>query len=482
METVMREYSFAKSAEYEKQISMETPINTAERGGIGRVLSVEAEAKLTGAELMAGEASVGGKVNFRVLYLDAAGKLCGLDYFKDFEAKVEGEAIAADGKYRVDLTVVDCGHSVQGDVMNVSAVVDVRLCVQVIETKEGVASVDGAELLTEMGLFEQLTEIRASSVELLAEEKVQGVVKKVLLFDVAAALSGSKGAGEARATVLYLTEDDEVGECDLIIPFAEEEDATGSSAYDVRVKNARVVISGDEDVSAIETEITLSRTAYDYAVEETEVVKDVFSYQCASSVALETVRARRFIGEAHYRETLGGTVETVGDIIAVRPVGLAVAGTEISDGRIRAEGVASFTLLCRNDEGYASTQGELPFIYELPFPNAAAGDVATVRVDVLGVKGRGAGEITAEVAISADVQREVVGSFVTEIAEGAPREDDGAGISVYFAETGEGLWSIAKEMGVAPSALVRANPFLAEPLTEPKKVLVFKGKTAEIQS
>ena len=476
METVYRDYSFAKSAEYEKQITVETPINTAERGGVLKVLSVEAEAKVTGVELVAGEANVSGKVNFRVLYLDAAGKLCGLDYFKDFETKVEGEDVTADGKYRVELIVVDCSCGVQGDVMDASAAVNVRLAVQRNATCRGVASADGAELRIGTVTFETMADVRTSTVDVTAEENVEGVVKKVLLFDVAVALSGSKGAGEARATVLYQTETDEIGERSFIIPFAEEENASGRSAYDVRVKNARVVISGDEDVSAIEVEASLSRTACDYMTETADVVEEAFCFANKTEVTRETLAAKTFVGETHYRETLTGAPEAVGDIIAVRPVGLALAGAEVSDGRIRAEGVASFTLLCRNEDGFASAQGELPFVYDLPFAEAKEGDVATVRVDVLGVKGRGRGDLTAEVAISADVFREGTASLITNIAEGAPREDDGAGISVYFADAGEDVWRIAENMGVAPSALIRANPFLAEPLTEAKKVLIFRAK------
>ena len=480
METVYREYTFAKSAEYERQITVETPVNTAERGGVSKVLSVEAEAKVTGTDLVAGEANVGGKVNFRVLYLDAEGKLCGLDYFKDFDVKVEGEEIVADGKCRTELAVVECGSSVRGDVMEVSATVNVLVEVQRKVICAGVASAENAEMRVETATFESMTETRTSVMDLAAEEKVEGIVKKVLLFDVTAALIGSKGAGEARATVLYSTEGGEVGEKSFGIPFAEEDEGNGNSAYDVSVKNARVVISGDEDVSAIEVEVTLQRTAYDHQTECADVVSGVFCLTNKANVKRTDVKAKTFVGENHYKETLIGSVEAAGDIVAVRPVGLALAGAEAEDGRVRVEGVASFTLLCRKEEEFSSVQGELPFVYELPFAGAIAGDLATATVDILAVKGRGPGELTAEVSVSADVFREVGASFVAEIEEGAPREDDGAGISVYFAEAGEDVWSVAENMGVAPSAILRANPFLAEPLTEPKKVLVFKGKTAEM--
>ena len=66
--------------------------------------------------------------------------------------------------------------------------------------------------------------------------------------------------------------------------------------------------------------------------------------------------------------------------------------------------------------------------------------------------------------------------YLSEAKEGDPIAESAAGISVYFAEKGEDVWTVAKNTGVLPSALIKANPFLAEPIEEPQKILVFRQK------
>jgi len=477
MEKVFRDYSFGKSAEYGKQLTVETPINTAERGGVSRVLSVEAETKTAGVELVAGEANVSGKVNFKVLYVDAAGKLCGLDYNKDFEMKIIGEEVVADAEWREKLSVMDCGYRLQGDTVEVSAVVDVALIVYKDVKKRGLASVEGSEMLTTSVESDRLLGKKECVYDLVAEEEVGCIVKKVLLFDATSYLTEA-GGGEARATVVYLTEEDEIREKAFALSFGGEKGDI-RAAYDVAVKNARVVISGDENVSAIEVEIGVAVTAYEYERENAEVIKDVFLPENVSSLVRETADGECFIEETLYKETLSGSVvlaDSPVEVLITRPVGLAVAGMEADNDKIKVEGVASFAVIYRAEEEYMSGQGELPFVYELPFADVAEGDFVRVRPKVIGVKGRSTGEISAEIALAVDVYRGASLSIASDLILGPARVDDGAGISVYFAEAGEDVWKIASDMGVAPSALIRANPFLAEPLVEPKKVLIFRAK------
>lgn len=488
MDTEYREYSFGIGGDLREQVTVETSVNTAERGGISEVLSLESEAKLLGVEMMQGEALLSGKVNYRLLYADAAGKLCGLDYFKDFETRLVSEGVTADGKWDATLAVIDCGYSLQGDTVTVGAVVDVSLRAYRECKIRGVAAIPEAELLTGRVETERFVGKREFLLDLDKEESVGCLVKKVLLFDTQAVILSAEEkegvlavSGEARAVVLYLTEEDVVGEKSFVIPFSQETEARGKSRVFAAMKNARVVISGDESVSAVEVEMTVSLTVSELERETAETVKDVFLPGAEAVLVKEAVPAEIFLGETRKRELLASSIVLDGadEILIVRPVGLAVAGSEVKEGTIRVEGVASFDVVCKKEEGCFSRQGELPFVSEILFSGAEPGDKATVRADVIGARGvltASGADVTAELILAADLSRPSETALITDVSEGEARADDGAGISVYFAEAGEDLWGIARNMGVMPSALLRANPFLAEPLAEAKKVLVFKAK------
>ena len=111
---------------YREEILVETRVDAADRGGAEKVLSLEADVRLIGTELLDGEAEVSGKVNYRLLYLDRQSRLCGLDYFKDFKCRVAGEAIKPNGKCSVAFTVPDAESTIKGETIELSAFVDVR--------------------------------------------------------------------------------------------------------------------------------------------------------------------------------------------------------------------------------------------------------------------------------------------------------------------------------------------------------------------
>ena len=431
MDTEYREYSFGIGGDLREQVTVETSVNTAERGGISAVLSLEAEAKLLGVEMMQGEALLSGKVNYRLLYADAAGKLCGLDYFKDFETRLVSDDVTADGKWDATLSVIDCGCDLQGDTVTLGAVVDVSLRAYRECKMRAVAAIPDAELLTGRLETERFVGKREFLSDLAKEESVGCLVKKVLLFDTQAAVLSSEEkegtlfiSGEARAVVLYLTEEDAVEEKTFVLPFAQEAETRGKNAVSATLKNARVVISGDESVSAVEVEMTLSLTVSDLEAESVEVAKDVCLPASEAILTKESLCADIFLGETRKKEAVSFSLSIDGadEILVVRPVGLAVAGSEVKDGSVRVEGVAFFDVVYRKEDGYFSAQGELPFVSELPFAEAKRSDKAKVRADVLGARGMltsSGADIAAELLLTADIARPTEGAMITEVSEGA---------------------------------------------------------------
>ena len=492
METEYREHTIGVSRKYTEQISVETSVNAAERGGVAKVLSLESETKLIGVEMMAGEARVSGKVNYRLLYLDGSEKPCGLDYFKDFEAGVEGEEIAVGGKWRTELTVVDSEARVSGDTVTLTAIVEITLYVYAEKTSRGIAAVSGAETLAGRVQSEVLAGKREIQIDLMKEESVGALVKKVLLFDAVVAVysvnnteAGYTVTGETRASVLYMTEEGNVTEKVIALPFSEEVEKTAEKvSFAISVKSARIVISGDENISSYEVEASVVLTAYDSEMRDEECVQEVFSPACLLEEERERFVSEFSVGENYFKTDLTGVISVTDaeKCVGVRPVGLAIANVSAQDGIVRVEGVTSYNAICLSGDTYSAAQGELPFVCEFPFAEAKVGQRATATVTVLSAEGKLSSEgvaVSASVAVTVSLYDKEESSFVKEIREGAPREDDGSGISVYFAEAGEELWHISKNMGVAPSSLLQANPFLSEPLTEAKKVLVFKSKYAE---
>ena len=486
METEYGELLIGVVEKYHGEVLVETKADATERGGAVKVLSLEADVKSTGAEMMDGEAEVSGKVNYRLLYLDRQGRLCGLDYFKDFKCRVKGDEITPNGRCAVRFSVPDAEASLSGDEITLSAMVSVELDAFGEKAVRVVTKVEGAEIERETLVTEKVKRTeRTIELEKIVESGPS--VKKIVLFGAEAIAlrteardEGKTLVGEVRVSILYLNEADEAVELLAAIPFAEGV-GEGAAEWSVMVKNSRIVLTEAESGGEIEVEVAvgLEETAYE------EVCGDVVTAAVGEkSEAIEEVAVAtcgKYLGQAFYEETLGGTVGSAdgGYVAFVRPGCLAIAEVSALDGAVRVEGVAAFQGVKLTDGVYEQVQGELPFSYLLPFEGAQEGQRAQAKVTITDVKGvmTSTGvQITAKVCVAVSLYERRKCRYLSDVTEGEMYPENNAGISVYFAEKGENAWTIAKAMKVLPSVLVKANPFLSEPLEEAKKVLIFRSK------
>ncbi len=247
------------------------------------------------------------------------------------------------------------------------------------------------------------------------------------------------------------------------------------------MKSARVILTDDEAGGALEAEVTLVLT-------ETfceDAALTVLTASCGEKSVVEEVfkekSVARFVARGTFRENLSGSVPVEGTVkeLFVRPGCRAIADVTVEDGSVKVEGVAAFHVVYGTEEGYRAERAELPFVFALPFAEARSGMTAEVGVKVADPVGNLRGKdvrITANVYLEVALFEKRSFRYLAEAAEGAPIPESDAGISVYFAEKGESLYAIAKNMGVLPSVLVKANPFLAEPIEENRKILVFRQK------
>lgn len=489
MEIEYKDVSFGVRRTFEDQFAVETRVDAAERGGASKVLSVEAEAKVTGIELLPGEARIGGKVNYRLLYLDGQEKLCGLDYFKDFAYDLMGEDIRAGENCELDLSIVEASGRAEGDGVELTAIVGANLTVYGERTERAVAAIKGAEVKETGASAQRYVSEKEYAIELEKEENVGADIKKIVLFDATAAIlqAGSDGgsanvSGEAKASVVYVTEDGQSAEKTFSIPFSREEEIEGGAAkFGLRVKNARVILSGDEENATIGIEIVLALQIAEFSESEIGLIADAYSIENEAENAETAVECLTFSAQKFYKETLTGAIEAEGvkRVISVRPGGVAVANVTPRENSVKVEGVASFTSVYETESGFGRAENELPFSFELPFAGAGEGWVAEASARVTAVSHSivsGGVGVAAEMNVEVSLFEKKEVRFLSDVAEGAPRENEEAGITVYFAESGEDVWAIAKAMRAAPSALLKANPFLSEPLNESKKILIFRGR------
>ena len=487
METNYGELQLGIAERYFDEILVETAVDASERGGTEKVLSLEAEAKTTGVELLEGEAEVTGKVNYRLLYLDREKRLCGLDYFKDFKCRVKGEEIKPSGKCSVSFSLPDAEAQLRGEEIVLSAMTGVEVRYFGEKSERALLSVTEGEC-KEVVFCTEKVKCAERTVEVTKTVDSGTAVKKIVLFgaDVVPTGQTEREEGkevnaEVRVSVLYLNEADEAVELSATIPLSEGFD-TGAAEYRFFVKNARIVLTEDEGGGAIEAEIAVTIEELSYETRECKAVSVVVLEKSEAVEKSATARVGRYLGQVFREESLTGSVPLAienGYVAFLRPGCHAIAETQVLDGAVKVEGVAAFQAVCLVDGGYEVQQGELPFSFSLPCDAAKAGAIAEVEAVITEVKGIASGKelsVTAKTSLSVSLFESETVTYLSEVTEGGIYPESEAGISVYFAEKGEDAWSVAKAMKTLPSVLLQGNPFLSEPLVENKKVLIIRKK------
>lgn len=482
------------------QVLVKATINAADRGGISKLLTVNADARAIGVETLSGEAVINGKVNYKILYADGEGKISGLDYFKDFEERISAETLSANIKAEPKLSIVDIDTEINADVATVTAVVEIELCtITAVEIK----AVSGAAE-TECSLCNLQTQrvgyAKETAFEVVEEVPSGTDIEKILLFECnVIAMRNTSGADGIRAEgdivcdMVYTAGGGRIFTKSITIAFNEvvlADNADNSEVYtEAFIKTSRLVLSGDESNNIIRIELIVGLSSKIFTCEAVEVADDIFSTAYEINCEKTDLQCMSYQGSVGYTGHIGtvamleSNTPPVSMILATPPARNNLANLIARDGSIVAEGIAVVNVIyLAQDETLNSVQIELPYSFDISAPIVRedmiiSGMAITTNVQV-SVKNNGL-EVNADVKLRMNVYSEMCVSVITGAAQGGVKQENAAGISIYFAEDGDSVWSIAKSLNVCPSVLIARNPAIADGIRPGMQILVFREKQLE---
>ena len=149
---------------------------------------------------------------------------------------------------------------------------------------------------------------------------------------------------------------------------------------------------------------------------------------------------------------------------------------EISKRQGNIEGILEVNaLLRREDGGYKVSVLTLPFSSE---SKAGEKDEIECMVSGLSVRNFSKDETKLEGTIKWTIRafEEVEADYVTEVVEGEDLPKKEAAITVFVPTKGDGLWEVAKKMGVSPEEVERSNPEVTFPIKEGERIVVYRQK------
>ena len=461
-------------------------IDTTERGGISRILALSAEGKLFSVEKIDNQARLSGKINFKLLYLDEEGKPSGLDYFSDFEERIEDDKIGEFTSLWGEVDIIETESNADDGHVTLSAVCSFSVCgvgekcfkplVSSADTENAQGMINLCKITTMPDYNFTLEEEVESGVNI---DKVLFFASRVISQKVSPIQGGFKVEGVAVSDVVF-TADGKIEHKVIPSSFQEEVEGDGEKLLAKAViRSSRLVLSGSEDNNLIKTELNCVIRGVVFSCEEKAVITDCFSTTEKVQLSHEVLTQRNFVESRNFREKISAEIPygEEGTLVATLPDGVRIANLGCEDGRGFIEGVCSINLVFATEEGAKSVFAEIPFSLTLEGDfdgNNLEGEAIVVNISA---RGRGSVvDIKADLDIRIDEFSTNKQRYILSALASGEKLEEKAGISVYFASEKDTPWEIAKAMGVGMKELLQINPSLSEGVKEGQKIFIFRER------
>lgn len=466
------------SAIKDTQIAVECTLET-NGDTIVQLLAKEADAYCMSAEVMVGEASISGRVNYKVAYVGGEGAVKALDYYSDFKTNVEVD-LSPDSRLFVFGKVIEVEELKRTDTMIVlRAIVNLSLigvCKREYECDDGDV-VKKSVTITES----TLKEIAEGSFVIDGEYETGGSVKDVVLLDTSLVLKEGKAgrdsilvSGVVVSNVTY-TDDKGLVTKTISLPFCEELASISATPGDDiylygYVKDARIILTGDDDNTTLRVEVTIALRCPVFSLDECEVLTDCYSIDKNIKVTQDVGETYVKTGEWSFDERMSGLttldddLEGVARVITVVLPQNSVESVESLDGGVNIDGVVRATVIYEDMSGaIRSTQVLIPYsLNEICEGSQKSGETylrsAVSEVTAIGKRAREI-EIMCVVKFYLYQCKRQAFSYVSKIEEieGDVQKD---ALSIYMRASDESDWDIAKALRVPVDSVEGAERYV----------------------
>ena len=478
---------------------------------ISKILVANAVPCVEQMEMLNGEATYSGTVEFNLVYADAEGQIFSTKENVTLHGKIENvvlnplmkpiynvEVVEVKVEDLDDVVKIFATLAIKLDVLNTDEVLEVLPTNQDIELKKEtekhlVIVANGTKTVTLTEEFECKTPVN-SVVLTLTEANLKSVGAGTGYFTadgdvfVNALLNVQEEDGSSFKNFMETLsfkeefEDDNVQKDDIIYAFSYVR------PQDVKVQVLIQPKADDPEKDEQTLSVTAVATIKYMALREveTEVYTDAFSMTNKTNIALDTLVSNSKLKTERFKSTIEGqTIQDeprIAKVCAVTNERISVANTKLDNGTLYIEGVANATVLYLTDDDVpvlSSVELEVPFSNKFDVQEDFDGSLfATAHITDIEAKVRKGREITVtfEVCFEVDVfdsQNCVLVKDIELTEEILPSDYS---LEIYIAPKGSTVWDICKHLLVTEEVLLKQNPNLVFPLENSQSIIHFVQK------
>ena len=456
------------------------------------IVSVSASARTTQIEPIQGEARIGYRVTYKVIYSSGEN----FDSIEDsYEYTAEIKSADITPKSFVDATT----NVIATEFVGVTRL-KVRLMLEIkgyVVLPSGFDTMECAEGLcckTASVRVERIEPLNGSEILVEGVERVGDKIDKVLTSDSAVCINYVSTAteiceikGVCYTYVTYLT-DGKIGYGTLAAPFEAEILAPTVTPADTAYFTPTVISTGvsvtDADNGAeLKTETVVSVKGFAVAATEAEIVVDAYSRSkdIKLDYAHAVVEDNECVISSH--EKFAGALPVdageagMRNLLFIGAPWIGACNARYADG-LTVEGIVGAEVIYLDNDGKPGRAlAEIPFRFVIGGEFACRSSItASAVVTSINARIRPGdtvelnGELCVEIHGSGD--REI--TYVASYEELADKEIPDVAISLYLVGEGETLFDVAKELNSDEEELMSLNPDLELPLKRGDKVLLYR--------
>lgn len=455
-----------------------------------RVLEADAVPQINEKYISRDYLTLSGTINYRILYVSDGGTVESIDYTAPFSQQLDAHGADESMTSSVRCSVSHVEHTVRNSrKLNVKSAIDVcahaydMSSVSVVSGVVSDASVPCKSAAAQNFNLALCSESSFGVDDTVKLPAASPVIDEILKCDVRIAESElkvvtNKAVAKGRlALVTLYRSDGEIYCTENEVPFTQitDVDSIGADMYteaDYDIKNLSCERELDDDgtMSLISVHADICMTIRAYEEKNFEYISDVYSPDYDIEVSKSPIVISTPVDTASAQHTVTESVAfndgcTVDKIYSMT-TNVCVEKCDISDDRVTVGGFVTVCLLGRGECGVCSAQRQIAFSHTLTLSRRfddccvrAFGDAAVEHASY-NIESDTAVQVRIALRISAKVMCNQQVDAVTNIVLDEEKKIDKSaqsGITVYFVQTDDELWDIAKRYHTTSDDIIAAN-------------------------
>lgn len=431
-----------------------------------------------------------GSLNYRILYTGEEGKVESIEYSAPFSKQIDAagsdESMTVYVKCyvsHVEYSVINSRKINVKSVMNVKARAYSKSFVPMVESVEGDICMPLCTKKVNSFSMALCADRNFSVNESVKLPSASPDIDTLLKYEVRTADTEIKvvlNKVVARGNILLhtmYTNEGEIYCAQNEIPFTHIADFEGISPdmycisdYDIKNITCEKNLDEDGSMSLIDFNADMCLTVRAYDEKELEFISDVYSPDFDIDVETREIFVTEMIDSQTGQCTVSQSCGANTDVEKIYSVTSKVFtdNVQISGNSVVASGSVKSVVLYRaaSDSQMHSMHTSIPFSCDMPISrsfdsqNAFAGADAFVEHESYSIEGGSSIKLRFVVRVNSTVKRSFAINAVTDISVDENKKIDKSsqsGITVYFVQSGDDMWNIAKRYHTMPSDIICVN-------------------------